>query len=232
MLRRVLRPWLWAVLWLVAMPVLADRGEWYIEGTLQPGFAWLTHPSLLAEARSSGDDAKSPPPSTSGFAPGGGVSLRYGVTNELHVGAGLLGSGAWSLRTPNVMLGSASGDLYAGTYLELAAPLSASWRFDTGYSFSGLVELQAGPVVAYTGQSALADPNRLDEAGLPMTLPLEIPDVWSLGAMGRAQVLFEARLADGFVLALGPYVGVAFTDGVSVQAGLVLRPAWVTGGWL
>ena len=221
----------WAML-MASTSSFADRGEWYIDANMQTGFVWLTHPSLLEEAKASPTKPDGALPSTFGLAPGGGLSLRYGVTNELHVGGGLIASGAWSLKTPKVTLGGATGDLYAGTYLEIATPVSAGWRFDTGYPFSGLVELQVGPVVAYTGQTALADPERLDEAGLPMVLPLEIPDVWSFGAMGRAQVLFEARLADGFVLALAPYAGVAFTDGVSVQAGLVLRPAWVTGGWL
>lgn len=202
----------------------ADEGETYVDFLVSSDLAWLAHPV----AGGSPFD----PTGTFTFLPRVGGSIRHGVTNELHVGVGADTAAFGNLVARGVGVQNATGDLFTGGYLELCAPVSVSWRFDSGYDITGLVDLQAGPMLTLWSGSALADPTDLDEKGLPARFPVDIPDTWHLGGVVRAQALFEIRLWDVFVFAAGPSLGISWADTAGVHLGLTLRPSAAFGASL
>lgn len=208
-----------------ALPSIADEGEAYVDASLGTDVAWLSNPAV-------GDAASSPFTDTSSFTilPRGAVALRFGLTNELHLGVGLEGAAIGNVLAKGVSSGAASGDLFAGTYAEMGAPLSATWRLDSGGDFTGLVELTAGPMLTVWAKNALADPTNIDANGLPSRLPIDIADQWNPGAFARVSAAVEARLFDVLVLALAPHAGVSWAGTPGVHAGIILRPSLVFGG--
>jgi hypothetical protein len=204
----------------------ADEGDLYLDFTVTPQLGWLTHP-LAATPNTVLPFAEQ---SMFGVKPALGLGVRRGVTNELHLGVGVEAAGATSLTGKAIQIENQTGDLLTAAYAEVAVPLTAGWRFDSGYNLTGLIEVQAAPLFVFWGASAFADPTDLDEAGRPAQFPVDIADTWHAGGVLRAQALFEARLWDVFACAVGPSVGVSWADTVGVHVGLVLRPSAVFGG--
>jgi hypothetical protein len=204
----------------------ADEGDLYLDFTATPQLGWLTHP-LAATPNTALPFSEQ---SMFGVKPALGLGVRRGVTNELHLGVGVEAAGATSLTGKAIQIENQTGDLLTAAYAEIAVPLTAGWRFDSGYNLTGLVEVQAAPLFVFWGASAFADPTDLDENGLPAKFPVDIADTWHAGGLLRAQALFEARLGDVFAFAVGPSLRVSWADTVGVQVGLVLRPSAVLGG--
>jgi len=202
----------------------ADEGELYVDIVIAPEIAWLAHPAVHAADASPFD-----PSGTFTFLPRAGAGARYGLTNDFHIGIGVEGAGSTNLVARGVQIENTTGDLFSGGYLELAAPLLFTWRIDSGYDVTALVELQAGPMVTLWSGNALADPTNLDGNGLPSKLPVDIADTWSFGGTARLQAAFEARFLDLFVVAVAPYVGVSWAGTPGVHAGLLLRPSLAFG---
>lgn len=213
---------------LASAPSRADDGDIYLDFVVAPQVGWVSHPVAVTDATAL------PFSEQSMFAlkPGVGLGVRRGFGDALHLGVGLDAAGSTSLTGKGVQIDNRSGDLLTAAYVELAMPVSAGWRFDSGSNLTGVLELQAGPLVTFWGSSAFADPNDLDENGLPAKFPVDVSDTWHIGGIVRAQALFEARLWDAFVFALGPSLGVSWADTVGVHVGLVLRPSAVLGGSL
>jgi hypothetical protein len=211
---------------LAALPLKADEGDVYLDVVISPQVGWLTHPLAAADA------AALPFAETSMFAvkPAFALGVRRGITDALHLGIGFDVAGSTQLTGQGVTISKQTGNLLTAAYVELAAPVTAGWRFDSGSNLTGLLELQAAPMAVFWGSSAFADPTDLDENGLPAKFPIDIEDTWHLGGLVRAQALFEARIWDVFAFAVGPSVGVSWADTVGVQVGLVLRPSAVVGG--
>lgn len=206
----------------------ADEGDVYLDFVVSPQLAWVTHPLAATEA------VALPFAEQSMFAvkPALGFGVRRGFTDALHLGVGVEAAGSTSLTGKRVQIDNQSGDLLTAAYAEVAMPVSAGWRFDSGFNLTGVLELQAAPMVVFWGSSAFADPNDLDENGLPAKFPVDIADTWHFGGLVRAQALFEARIWDVFAFAVGPSLGVSWADTVGVHVGLVLRPSAVLGGGL
>jgi len=213
---------------LASSAAFADRGDVYLDLNLSPQVGWITHPA------SSTDPYGSPfePHSMFAIKPGLGLGVRTGLTDQLHLGISLEGAGSTSLTGKGVEVQSTSGDLLTAAYVELAAPVLMGWRFDSGSSLTGVLELQGGPLLTFWGASALVDPDDLDEQGRPAQFPTTIEDSWHVGALVRAQALFEARIWDSFVFAVGPSLGVSWADTVGVHVGLTLRPSFAFGSAL
>lgn len=202
----------------------ADEGETYVDIAVSPELAWLSHPAVHDAAASPFDAT-----GTFTFLPRLAGCVRYGLTNDLHVGLGFEGAAFGNLAAKGVSVENTTGDLFTGGYLELGAPLSFGWRFDSGYDFTGLLELQLGPMLTLWSGNALGDPTNLDPNGLPSKLPVDIADTWSPGASARLQAAFEARLFDIFVIAAAPYAGVSWAATPGVHAGIVIRPSLALG---
>jgi hypothetical protein len=211
---------------LASAPSRADDGDIYLDFVVAPQLGWVSHPVAVTDATAL------PFSEQSMFAlkPGVGVGVRRGFGDALHLGVGLDAAGSTSLTGRGVQIDNRSGDLLTAAYVELAMPVSAGWRFDSGSNLTGLLELQAGPLVTFWGSSAFADPNDLDDNGLPAKFPVDVSDTWHIGGIVRAQALFEARLWDAFVFAIGPSLGVSWADTVGVHVGLTLRPSMGFGG--
>lgn len=208
------------VLLLAAPPAAADEGELYLDLVLQPEVAWVVHP--LSGATSPFEAA-----GTFTVAPRVGGLVRYGLFNQLAVGVGADVGVTPGLRAADVTLEGTKGDLFTATRVDVAVPFDVSWRLDSGFDISSVVDLQVGPMVAVWSGNALADPTNLDASGLPSRLPVDIADQWNVGAFARASTAFEWRLLDMIVLAAAPSLGASWAGTWSVHAGLVLRPALV-----
>lgn len=215
------------LLLLCSEAVNADRGEVLVDAIIAPEVAWLAHPAVHEGASSPFD-----PTGTFTLLPRVGLGARYGLANDVHVGVGLDGAAFSNLVASGVAFENITGDLFTGGYFEAAAPFLVGWRFDSGSDLSGVLELQGGPLLTFWSASALADPTDLDAAGLPARFPVDIPDTWHLGGTVRAQALFEVRLWDVFIFAVGPSLGISWADTVGVHAGLVLRPSAALGAAL
>jgi len=200
----------------------ADKGEVYLDVSAETEAAWLAHPIASAAPFS--------PLSSFTLLPRGGLSARLGVTNELHFGLGVEGAAIGNVAARGVTLSGATGDLIAGTYAEMCMPLSAKWRLDVGGDFTGVFELDAGPMLTVWANNALADPTRPDASGLPSRFPIDIADQWNPGAFARISVAFEARFFDVLVVALAPYAGISWAGTPGVHAGIVLRPSFAFSG--
>lgn len=211
---------------LLCLPTRADEGDLYLDFVVTPQLGWLTHPLAATDATAL------PFAEQSMFAvkPALGLGVRRGFTDSLHLGLGIEAAGSTSLTGKGIEIDNQTGDLLTAAYAEVAMPVTAGWRFDTGLNFTGVLELQAAPMVVFWGSSAFADPTDLDDKGLPAKFPVDIADSWHFGGLIRAQALFEARLWDVFAFAVGPSVGVSWADTVGVHVGLVLRPSAVLGG--
>lgn len=213
-----------ATVLLTSGSAIADEGETYVDLALSPELAWLSHPAVHNAVASPFDST-----GTFTFLPRLAGSVRYGLTNDLHAGLGFEGAAFGNLAAKGVSVQNTTGDLFSGGYLELGAPLSVGWRFDSGYDFTGLVELQVGPMLTLWSGNALGDPTNLDPNGLPSKLPVDIADTWSAGASARLQAAFEARFFDMLVIAAAPYAGVSWAGTPGVHAGIVLRPSLALG---
>lgn len=201
----------------------ADAGDVYLDLAVTPEAAWVSHPL----AGVGPFDLPFAPSSTLAITPRTTFSVRYGLTDTLHIGAGLEAAPATGIVSRGVKFENTSGDLFSTLYVELALPLSLGWRFNSGENLTGVAELQLAPLVAVWGGSVLADPTLLDENGLPATLPADIQDQWVPGALVKGQLLFEARIWDWLVIAVGPEAGISWAGTLAVHAGLVLRSSLV-----
>jgi hypothetical protein len=213
---------------LASSTAVADEGDVYLDFVVSPQLAWVTHPLAATDALAL------PFAERSMFAvkPALGVGVRRGFTDSLHLGVGIEAAGSTSLTGKGVQIDDQRGDLLTAAYAEVAMPVTAGWRFDSGFNLTGMIELQGAPMVVFWGSSAFADPTDLDENGLPAKFPVDIADTWHFGGLLRAQALFEARIWDAFAFAVGPSLGVSWADTVGVHVGLVLRPSAVLGGAL
>lgn len=213
------------LLLLAALPGRAEEGEVYLDLSVTPEFAWVSHPDAGVGAF----DMPFQPTSTLAITPRTAFLARYGVTNSLHLGVGLEAAPATGMQSKGVKFENTTGDIYSTFYFEAAAPVSIGWRFLSGESLTGVGELQLGPMLAFWGGSIPNDPTLPDENGLPSKLPFDIEDQWVPGGFVRVQTLFEARIWDWFVFAVGPEAGVSWAGTLGVHAGLVLRPSLVFG---
>ncbi|MCC7070403.1 MAG: hypothetical protein IT383_03715 [Deltaproteobacteria bacterium] len=207
---------------LASTTAAADAGELYLGAGGSLEAAWLRHP--LAKDDNSIELSANPVT----MLPRLVTSARYGITNELHLGLGLEAAPGANVVTSDVKGAGTSGQIVTGSYLELAAPLATTWRFDSGYDVTGAVDLEAGPVLALWSTSALVDPLRLDEKGRPVRLPFDVDDQVQVGALIRMAAMVEWRVFNNLALRAGPAVTVSWAGTPAVHAALVIEPTFVT----
>lgn len=208
---------------LAAAPAAADEGEVYFGAGVALDTALLRHPIAA-----SGDVLAFDDQTSFAILPRLGAVARYGVTNELHLAISFEASAAANVSTPNVALAGTVGTLISGGYFEVAAPLAAVWRIDSGYDVAGTIGVETGPMLALWTGNALADPTKVDDDGRPARLPLEIQDELLPGALVRLTALVECRALDRVVIRAGPSVTIAWAATPSVRAAIVVEAAWVT----
>lgn len=202
------------------LPAAADEGELLLGGGAAIDAALLRHP-LVAEALVlDASTAVTPMPRMR-------VDARYGLTNELHVGVGLEAAAATNVITSDAPVGGALGQIITGGYFEIAAPLGATWRLDSGYDVSVAVSLDAAPLMTIWSANALADPTKLDESGRPVRLPIELGDKLAFGGLLRLGAHVEARLFETLALRLGPALSVAWAQTPSARVALSLEGHWL-----
>lgn len=196
----------------------ADEGEVYVGADVGLGAAWLRHP--LAPASLFVDEH-------TGLATAaeGRVLLRYGLTNELHLGAALDAGASTNIVTHGVSLAGASGDLVTGAYVDVATPFAVGWRYDSGLDVAGVAEVEAGPLLVLWSATAFADPTRPDGRGRPTRFPVPIDDVAELGFVARVRLGVELRFLGGITVSTGLEGGASYAGSPAFFAGAFVRPS-------
>ena len=148
---------LFCLLFLCPSLALADEGEVYLELPMSFGVGSVSNPR--AGSTMVFDELSSLP-----LSPSLGLQARYGLTNTWHVGVGFVGSFA-----PNVLARSVSyegyvGDLYAHQML-LQLPVTASYRLDLGYDYTGVFEASISPTLALWDHNRAGVPGRSRRQG-------------------------------------------------------------------
>lgn len=218
--------WL-VVLFALGLPspaALADRGEVGVEAGVGTDVAWLLHPIV--------HEPLAPPLSSTGtlvFVPRLRMDGRYGVTNELALGFGVDFGGSGGLRAAGVVIDGYQGDLLTGAYGEVALPLSLRWRFDSGMDVSLGAEVAAYPLVALWAGNALVLPSKVDAAGLPARLPVDVEDAWVVGGGARVSGFVEWRVFDLLMLGIAPSISGGWAGTVRAVAGVSLTVGVVGG---
>ncbi len=166
-------------------PSLADRRELYVQ--LEPGLSI----QYLKDAPTQSSTAL-------GIGFGGQLSVFYGVTNGFHVGGYGRGFYAPDIAFASVSPALADGSRPTGTLYENAFGFGFGallrWRFDTGYAFAPLVQLELGMCWARFTNLQLVP------TGRDFALPLPAVDV--LAPDGRLVVGGEYRVGEHFVISL------------------------------
>ncbi|MCC7075065.1 MAG: hypothetical protein IT383_27380 [Deltaproteobacteria bacterium] len=199
----------------------ADEGEGYVGAGVVLDAAWLRHPR---KNRATLPDAGTP----IAFLPHLNTSVHYGLSNELHAGLGIEGAAAQNVVTNDVAIGGTSATLITGAYLEVAAPLTVSWRFDTGQDATGVAAFDAAPMLTLWSASALADPTKVDTSGHPARLPVQVRDALDPGIVVRLRAVLQVRLLQTLALTLGPTVAFAWAGTPSLRLGVALEPSLIS----
>ena len=170
---------------LYSPPSFADRRELYVQ--LEPGLAL----QYLKDAPTQTSTAIG-----TGF--GGQLSVFYGVTNGLHVGSYGRGFYAPDIAFASVSPALADGSRSTGTLYENAFGFGfgalVRWRFDTGYAFAPLVQVELGMSWARFTNLQLVPTGR--------DFALQLPPVDVLSSDGRIVVGGEYRIGEHFVISL------------------------------
>lgn len=202
---------------LASTPILADEGELAVGVSAALEAAWLRHPLAGAEVTIDGRTAFA-------LIPRVGTALRFGITNELQLGGALDVAGIPNVITNEIGVGGAVGQLVTGVYAELSAPVGVFWRIDSGFDASAVLGLEAGPILTLWSSNALADPTKLDSAGRPARLPVNVGDDVNAGIIVRASTAADVRFGD-IVLRVVPYAAVAWAATPSARIGVVIEPS-------
>lgn len=205
---------------LASPPVAADEGELAVTAAAVIELATIEHP-LAAEGTTAFELAPF------SIVPHAAVSARFGLTNELQLGLGLNAGASANVQSGNVLLGGTDARLVTGTYVELGAPVTVTWRVNSGYDLSGAATIEVGPMVALWLGTAAIDPVKLDADALPQRLPLEVSDAVTPGLAARLLVAVDARFIDYLVLRVSAYAGVAWAASPFLIVGVALEPSWI-----
>jgi len=207
--------------------------------TLGPTAAWAEGGELYLEL-DSGLEMRRLEYVRSGIAGGGAAAwqwgprfggvLRYGLADDWLVGAGVTYSWASNNTIKGVTIAGRTGDLLAD-YSDLSVPVSVSYLWTRGYSWSALVSFYCNVQYVKWDETALVDPVVRGADGGLVSYPvaLEAPRTWdwSLGLSAAA----DWRPWEWLELRVGPYVELrrAGFNGRNLAFGVVVAPVVVFG---
>jgi len=208
----------------ISQAAIADEGELTLDLPLAFEVAHTSHPATSAAVFS--------PQATNIIKPRIGTGLRYGLTPSFSAGIGFQAAFSTAIQTPEVTIENSTGDLLTAQYVELMTPVVVGYRFDSGAFISGGAELELAPMFTYWGVQDLVDLSDLDDAGLPRSLEKKAQDVWLVSGLARLTLLFDMRLFDVFIGAIGPHAALSMNQQgqLAVHAGITLRSSLVWGG--
>lgn len=207
---------------LTSLGALADEGEAGLALAAGIEGATLRHPWGSAPAH--GEATLAPVLSVSA----GG---RQGLSNWLDGGLSLEMAFAINVTTPSVSVKGANGTLITGMVFEARLPLAVEGHLDLGLPVSVGLGIEAGPVIAYWRGNALVDPSRMDRAGLPTRLPVEVADELAAGAFVRLRLSLPVRPFDELAFDVKPYLSVSWTAAPAIAAGVAIDIAWLPAIW-
>lgn len=208
-----MRKLLGLVLFFLASAALADQGELYLDVGTKPGWILVQNP-LVENGKYQ-----------SGFLEDFSVGLRYGLGDRLHVGFAVhMGSTFFDLSSGNAQVKGITGDLTSSIF-SLYVPAIISYRLNSGYDWTGVIELAFGYSGFKWSNDSLTNKTNL----LFSEEDLEQP--WQNGIAGSISVLAQWRMNDWFGLEFGPSLNVAYMEwsNLAFFPGLAVRSSFIFG---
>lgn len=201
------------VLFFLAPSVFGDQGELYLDAGTKPGWLWVQNPVV--------ENGKY----QSGYLEDFSAGIRYGLGDRIHVGFAVhLGSTFFDLSSGNAQVKGIEGTLTSSIF-SLWVPAIISYRLNSGYDWTGVIELAFG----YSGfkwrNASLTNKTNL----LFSEEDLEQP--WQNGMAGSISVLAQWRVNDWFGLEFGPSLNVGYMEGSNLAwfPGLAVRSSFIFG---
>lgn len=151
-----------------------------------------------------------------------GLGLRYGLTNEIHLGAGLSVASTTTEFGDTEIMGQ-MGRLFA-SYTSIAIPLEFGWLWRGPGNWDGLFTLLAGPSFVSWEDGSLLEPS----GNFRLAIDETSQDLTGLVIGGRIEI--EWRPMSWLGASIGPQVWYERVNGVdNYQFTIALRPFVVFG---
>lgn len=201
------------ILFFLALTIFADQGELYLDVGTKPGYLWTQNP-LMENGKYQ-----------SGFLEDFSVGVRYGLGDRLHIGFAVqMGSTFFDLSAKNTLVNGITGDLSSSIF-SLCVPAIISYRLNSGYDWTALVEVAFGYSGFKWSNDSLTNKTNL------LFAKDDLEQAWQNGMAGSVTVLAQWRMNDWFGLEFGPSLNVAYMEGrqLAFFPGLAVRSSFIFG---
>ncbi|MEL6196034.1 MAG: hypothetical protein AAFQ77_03160 [Myxococcota bacterium] len=204
--------------------VRAEAGELYTGGSVALEYGQLGY---LRQGLEGGEGFGTPTellPRFGGFA-------RYGLSNEVQLGAAFEYAYRSSTEYPGSIVDGRTGSLFV-RYAEWSLPVTLSYLFSRGYSSSLLASLELGVSSVTFEDQSFVDPERPDAEGNPGAIDIDLRKESGMGLLVGGRLEWDWRISSWLVFDIGPYLHwrqAAVDGGTSgnVHFGLAIRPAFI-----